>query len=330
MQNILVTGVGGGVGQSIIKAFENTEYNVIGVDSEPDAAGLYGVKKAYLGLYANDPNFINRIMEIALKEHCKLIFPGHDVELEPFSRNIEEFRKQHIIPVVSDETIINICDDKFETYAFLKSHNFHAPHTQLLNLNKSVQFPIILKPQKGGARSKNTFVIKSEEELKRHIPFIDKNNCVVQEYIEGDEYTCGSVSFNGYCYGVIVMRRTLRAGDTYKAYVVRDLNLENYVREVMTELKPFGACNIQLRMKDGKPYIFEINARCSGTTAARAMSGFNEPLMVADYIIKNKIPSYSIKEISILRYWKELAVGYDKIDLIKKNNFFEAIDNPQL
>ena len=45
--SILVTGVGGGVGQSIIKSLQGTQHTVIGVDSEALGTGLYAVAKAY-------------------------------------------------------------------------------------------------------------------------------------------------------------------------------------------------------------------------------------------------------------------------------------------
>ena len=52
MFNIAVTGVGGGVGQSILKSLENSGYNVIALDGEVLAAGLYASSKSYLIPYA--------------------------------------------------------------------------------------------------------------------------------------------------------------------------------------------------------------------------------------------------------------------------------------
>ena len=99
--NVLVTGIGGGVGQSIIKALQGTQYRVVGVDSEKLATGAYAVPIAYMGYYARDPNYIKRLFEIACDEKCKLVFVGHDVELNPISEHIEKFRSRGIIPVVS-------------------------------------------------------------------------------------------------------------------------------------------------------------------------------------------------------------------------------------
>jgi len=321
--NVAVTGVGGGVGQSIIKALQNTEYNVIGIDGEVLGAGLYAAKKSYLGFYANHPKFIDRIIKICKKEKCKTVFPGLDVELIPLSNNIEKLKANDIIPIVSDSKVIKIADDKLETTKFLRSNNFTYIKTyRLKDYIFELDFPVVLKPQKGGTRSIGNFIAKDKREFDKYIANINTNNYVVQEYIQGDEYTCGAVSFESGCIGVILIKRQLRCGDTYKAFVIKDEKLSDFVKSIINVLKPFGACNIQLRVRDKIPYIFEINARCSGTTASRALAGFNEPKMICDYIFKGiDNPHFEIKEIVILRYWKELVVSYDKIEEMKANSF---------
>lgn len=123
------------------------------------------------------------------------------------------------------------------------------------------------------------------------------------------------------------MKRELRHGDTVKAFVVRDGELTSFLKRVINVLKPCGACNVQLRVRENIPYVFEFNARCSGTTASRALAGFNEPKMICDYISKGITnPHFEIKEIVILRYWKELPVSYDKIERMKSEGFIQNED----
>ena len=321
MSNILVTGVGGGVGQSVLKALQDTTHGVVGVDSEELAAGLHAVPRAYRGWYASDSRFIDRLLEICRMEDCALIFPGHDVELLPLSEHAERCRSEGVIPIVSSPDVIRTCDDKLATHAFLKVHGFPVPDTRPMSEVTTFDGPMVLKPQHGGARSRNTHVVRSSRELSLCRQLIDPDNCVVQEYIEGDEYTCGTVTLGDKCVGVIVMRRILRSGDTYKAFVERNPRLESAVRAVVEALRPLGSCNIQLRVRNGVPFVFEINARCSGTTAARALAGFNEPKIVADYLLDHLAPEYAIREISILRYWKELAVPNGRIEQLRDAGF---------
>lgn len=314
MRNIVVTGVGGGVGQGILKALADTTYGVVGVDSEELATGLYASPKAYKGCYASDPNFADRLLEICRKEECGLIFPGLDAELLPLSEHAERFHAEGIIPVVSSGKVIRTCGDKLATNMFLKQHGVPVPETCRLSEFSAFDRPVVLKPQLGGCRSQGVYLAHSPEEMAVYRQLVDPDNCIVQEYIEGDEYTCGSVTLKEKCAGVIVMRRILRNGDTYKAFVERNPRLESLVRAIAETLKPFGACNIQLRVRNGEPFVFEINARCSGTTAARALAGFNEPRMIADYLLTHSAPVYSLREISILRYWKELVVPNSRIN----------------
>jgi carbamoyl-phosphate synthase large subunit len=321
--NIAVTAVGGGVGQSIVKALQKTEYNVVGINSEVLGAGLYATHRSYLGLCARDPRFIERLIKICSKEKCTVLFPGIDAELVPLSSNAEKLKAANINPIVSDPSVVEICVDKLMTFEFLKNNSFPYPQTyRLKEYSNELDFPVILKPQKGGHRSIGEFKVCSNREFDWLTTSIDVNNYVVQEYIEGEEYTCGTVTLENRCVGAIVMKRELRSGDTVKAFVVKNEELTAFLKKVINVLKPFGACNVQLRVRENVPYIFEFNARCSGTTASRALAGFNEPKIICDNIFKGiRNPEYNIKEIAILRYWKELAVDYERINEMTEKGF---------
>jgi carbamoyl-phosphate synthase large subunit len=314
MPTVLVTGVGGGVGQSIVKSLHASPYRVVGADAEPLATGLYAVSKGYRVPYASDPGYIARLLEICAIEKCELIFPGLDAELPVLAREAGRFRQSGVIPVVSSPEVIAIADDKLATCRFLSERGFRAPLTIPLGENLDpMAFPFVLKPRTGGARSKGVFVIADQRELAFRRSTLDPDNYVAQQFIDGDEYTCGTVNFDGRCYGTIVMRRILRDGDTYKAFVEENRAIKQCVQSVAEALKPFGACNFQLRLNNGEPWIFEINARHSGTTHSRTLAGFNEPLMVADFLLQGRVPQFDIREIAILRYWKELIVEDHRI-----------------
>jgi carbamoyl-phosphate synthase large subunit len=313
MTPILVTGVGGGVGQSIVKSLQGTIYSLVGADGEVLAAGLYAVPRAYRIPYARHPEFVESLLAIAKAEGCRLLLPGLDAELPVLARHRDQFAAAGVTAVVSDPGVIDLCDDKLATAEFLSSHGFPAPATAILANASDVPFPVVLKPRRGGARSQGVHVVRTAEELSSRAAALNADNYVAQECIDGEEFTCGSVTLGGECQGVIVIRRVLRDGDTYKAFVVRDPAIESHVRRVVEALRPFGACNLQLRVSGGVPYVFEINARCSGTTYCRTLAGFNEPLMIADYVLGGAKPHFAVRELSILRYWKELVVDNREI-----------------
>ncbi len=320
--NIAVTAVGGGVGQNIIKSLEKTDYNVVALDGDHLAAGLYMSKTAYLIPYANKDNYIPRLLEICKNENISLLFPGLDPELMPLALNRHLFDEIGTKVVVSRPEVISIAADIQLAFEHLMKSGVNVPVTFLAEKftpNKE-SYPFVLRQRVGAARSKNKYIIKNSVEWETAIDKIesDISNYIIAEYIEGDEYTCGGIYLNGSCESVIVMQRILRGGETYKCFTIKNDVIEEEVKKIVEAIKPFGVCNVELNLKDGKPYVFELNARCSGTTAARALAGFNEPKMIADYLLKGIKPEYHFKEQTILRYWKELNVDNDLIAELKQ------------
>jgi carbamoyl-phosphate synthase large subunit len=328
LAHVAVTGVGGIVGQSIIKALSDTPYPVLGFDASEMAAGLYAVPKGYVVPKSKDASYVDRILEICVAEEIGYLFLGLDMELPIFARAASRFREAGVIPIISPTEVIDLGDDKLETVRFLESLGLPAPQTFDYSEDavREIGFPLVLKPRKEGSRSQGVFIVRNEAELRAAAPQINKANCVVQECIEGDEYSCGSITFNGDCRGVMVMKRTLRDGDTHKAHIIRHPKIEAHVKKVAEALKPFGPCNFQLRLRNGIPYIFEINPRFSGGTAIRALAGFNEPLMTLEFLERGIPPSFTIRPVSIFRYWKEIVVDARKVNDVRKCGSVENTD----
>ena len=328
---IAVTGAGGGVGQSIIKSLYDTDYRVIALDGETLGAGLYAVPSSYKIPYANNPEYLSTLLYICQQEKVDLLFPGLDIELEILSKNIGKFKEIGTVVIISDLNVVKISNDKQYMYDCLTKINAAVPFTIPFAQTKieDIEYPIIFKQMVDGARSQNVFLIKSIEEFKSIIQSISipLSNFIIQEYIEGEEYTCGTINLDGECKGAIIMKRTLRDGDTYKCFSVKDKIIEKVIKNIANKIKPFGACNFQLRVKDNIPYVFEINARCSGTTASRTLCGFNEPKMIADYLLKSIEPTYDIKELTILRYWNEIVVNNKDIKTVENQKYLKNNQN---
>jgi carbamoyl-phosphate synthase large subunit len=307
---VLLTGVGGIIGESIIKCLAHTSWRVIGVDASELAAGLYAVPKGYVVPKSNDPAYVDRLLDICAAERVRYLFNGLDLELPIIAAAADRFRQAGIIPIVSPPSVIAIGDDKLETVRFLESHRFPAPRTADYCDPEAadIGFPLVLKPRRGGSRSQGYYFVENRHEMRLREALIDPANCLVQEYIEGDEYSVGSISFDGACFGAMAMRRTLRDGNSHKAHVVHIPAIEAFVRKAAEELKPFGPCNFQLRMRRGVPYIFDINPRCSGGSYIRALAGFNEPLMALEYLEHGVRPRFECRPLTVFRYWNEVVV----------------------
>ena len=169
-------------------------------------------------------------------------------------------------------------------------------------------FPLIVKPRVG-ARSIGFRVIKNMDELQRAIK--QQPGIVIQKYVGSDsmEFTAGTLTFDGKCTATIVMKRDLRDGNTYRAFVVEHSSLNAVVQAAANCLKAYGPANFQFRLDDGIPRIFEINGRFSGTTPLRARAGFNEVEMSIRHILYGEpVTQPRIEPLVFLRHWSETVV----------------------
>ena len=166
-----------------------------------------------------------------------------------------------------------------------------------------------------GARAIGFEIIKSEKDLRA---VLQKNpDLIIQEYLDQDdeEYTCGSLFYEGKCYGVIPMKRWLRNGDTYKAVAQKNEELEAFIEKVGTALQIHGPCNFQLRKHNGEWKIFEINCRFSGTTGARSGLGFNVVNALLQKMFYDRaLHDLHWKESYVFRYWNEVFAPISEVE----------------
>jgi carbamoyl-phosphate synthase large subunit len=312
---VVVTGAGALLGQGIIRSLleSKLDVEVVAADPSEDAAALYWVKRRYRIPMASDASYLERVEAVLARERPDALLIGTDVELPIFAEHREALeRRWNTHVVVSSPNVVSIADDKYETFRFLRAHGLDCPDSVLPSdaaaLVERVGFPLVVKPRVG-ARSIGVSVVRDRSELERALA--SRDGLVVQECVATahDEYTAGTLTFDGRCIASIVMRRDLRDGNTYRAFVDHYPELNAAVRAIANQLGPYGPANFQFRLDRGRVKVFEINARFSGTTPLRMRAGFNEVEMVLRHVVDNDpITMPPISPMKILRYWSETVV----------------------
>ena len=317
-----VTGTGSLIGQAIIKSIKNSNesnnFKIIGFDYFDDTVGSFLCERNYklTDIYTNpdlEDNWLQEILSHIKKELIDILFIGVDFELELFAKYkslIEKESKCKII--ISSLDIIKIGNDKYLTYEFLKKNNLNYPITNLPeNINYSeIDYPVIVKPRVG-ARSRGVFKVNNNEELLSKINNI--KNPIIQEYVgdESTEYTCGIICLDGELKASIALNRTLKEGNTFISEYSKktDKIIKKYITDIANKLKPYGSCNLQLRIdKNGVPKLFEINPRHSGTTYIRSLFGYNEVLYIINYLIRGEEMKIVLNEGKAIRFFDEKLI----------------------
>jgi len=313
---VLVTGAGALLGQGIIRSLmaSTLKVEIIAADPSPLSAGLYWTPHRHLLPMARDGRYIEALSALLERERPDAVFVGTDVELVLLAEHRTGLEARFGTKIiVSSPEVVAIADDKYLTWEFLTKHGFDAPRSCLPGdeaaLIKAVGFPLVVKPRVG-ARSVGVSVVKNEAELRRAVDGVP--GVVIQECVgtEHDEYTAGVLCFDGACRASIVMRRDLRDGNTYRAYVEAFPELNAQMRRIAEALGPYGPANFQFHVgADGRAKIFEINGRFSGTTPLRMHAGFNEVEMVLRHVLRGElVVQPQVEPLMILRYFTETVV----------------------
>ena len=331
MIKVLVTGAGAVLGQGIVRALRisDLDLEIAAADPNPLSPALFWVDRGYIIPPANDPGFIACVSGVLDRERPDIVLVGTDVELPLFARHREELEGAFATNVlVSSPRVVDIADDKFETYNFCCDAGLNPPKSALPEDPASLQsliegagYPLVVKPRIG-ARSVGVSIVNDDEELKSAIR--GRSGLVVQELAGAadQEFTSSALVFDGVAEASVVMRRDLRDGNTHRAFVepFEDLNL--FVRRAAEALQPFGPVNFQFRVDAlGNPRIFEINARFSGATPLRALAGFNEVEMcIRKLIFGEAIRPGALRNGTILRHLTETFVTDAEIGRLRQSN----------
>ncbi len=334
--NILVTGAGALLGQGILRCirFSDNKYRIITADPNPLSSGNWLGDKAYEIPMANDHAYVPAIAKIILEEKIDIVLVGTDVELPKFAQYKTELESSFPVTIiVASARVIGIANDKWLTAEFLRANNFPYPLSALTTDKRSVEklrqqngLPLIAKPV-DGARSVGFEIINTDERISQLTSY--SNNLVIQEYLNDNEgeYTSGCIVYNGKCKAIVTLKRDLRDGNTYRTYRDADTaKYDNTIVEVAEKLGVEGPCNFQFRIKDGKPIIFEINSRFSGTTPIRCFYGFNEVEAFIEYVVnKKEIVPPVLKEGIVMRAYSDIMVSNEELEEFKDRG---SLDKP--
>jgi carbamoyl-phosphate synthase large subunit len=192
-----------------------------------------------------------------------------------------------------------------------------------------VDFPLVVKPREGHG-SLHFYIAHDNEELARYASAITKAGWrpMIQEYLPdgGEEYTSGVTvdRARNRVMSSISMRRTLKGGQTYKAFVDDFASVRSSAEEIALKMGVKGPVNIQARLSGGKPKVFEINPRFSASTAIRAAAGVNEPdIVFRNWVLGEQVKVEGYKKLVCLRYLNEVFVPQSTYEVMARDGRVE-------
>ncbi|WP_045415407.1 ATP-grasp domain-containing protein [Vibrio owensii] len=259
---------------------------VIGADMSYTAPALASCDTWYEVPSIYSDQYIPRIIDICIKENVSTVISLNDMELPLLSGSRHVFEEKGVTLVVSSDSVIDVCSDKYKTYQFCKDNDIPTPETYVsfdaaigaLNSEK-VNFPLVVKPRWGSA-SFGIFFCNSVEELRESFERCKSSlrssyladfqssldDVLIQECIVGKEY--GVDIFNdisgNYRAAVCKEKLAMRAGETDKATTVSSHRFEAYANTISTKLRHVGNMDCDFLEMNNKLYLLELNPRFGG------------------------------------------------------------------
>lgn len=291
--NVLITAASRRV--PLVQAFQSAlrdlgvRGSVIVTDIDHLSPGVRTADRAYRVPMATAPGYLEAIESICLGESVGLIVPTIDDELPLFGAARSRFQAQGTYVAASDALAARICNDKYLTCQYLAAHAVPAaaawvPET----LPADLSLPVFVKPRHGRG-SVGAFAAADARELAFFLGYVDQP--VVQTYLEGPEFTidvlCG---FDGTVLSVVPRERVvIRAGTTDRGRTSGDRALIELGARCARALRLVGAANVQCRVVDGRPVVFEVNPRFSGGIPLTIAAGADFPRMLVELALGRRV-----------------------------------------
>lgn len=281
-----------------------------------------------------DERYISFLKDYCIQYNIKAIISLFDIDLPILAKNKKIFDEIGTKLVVSDERVINICNDKWNTYKFLIDNNFNAPKTYvnledaLKDINKGeLSYPVIIKPR-WGMGSISVYEADNEEELKilykkskhnimnTYLKFESNENLnksvLIQEKLKGQEYGLDVINdLDGNYQNTIVKKKNaMRSGETDCAEVILNSNLKQLGNEISSVLKHIGNLDMDIFLSENKAYVLEMNARFGGGYPFSHLAGVDLPKAIINWINGEKCDKDLLIE-------KRNVIGHKDISIVE-------------
>lgn len=278
-----------------------------------------------------DENYIPFLLEYCQNNAIDIVISLFDIDLLMQARHKSQFEEIGTKVIVSGPQIVEVCNDKWKTYKFLKNHGFYAP-LSFLKINEVIEkiadgelkYPIVVKPRYGcGSISVACaydeddlrYLTKKANEdiansyLKYESVGID-DKVIYQECLKGQEYGADIINdLHGETQNVILRKKlAMRSGETDIAQLVDEPIIKNTLIRLGQITKHIANMDCDVFLMDGVPYVLEMNPRFGGGYPFSHMGGCNLPKAIVNWVEGNEVDKSIISAKTGITGYKEIYI----------------------
>lgn len=256
-----------------------------------------------------DEGYIDFLIKYCKANAITAIISLFDIDLPILSANKDRFLENGIKVIVSDLNAIEICNDKWKTYEFLRKLDIDTPTTykDLQNAKEAlsrgeIKYPVFVKPR-WGMGSIGIYRAENEEELdvlykklereifKTYLKFEseeDSSHCIlIQECIAGKEFGLDVLNDleGNYVTTIAKEKIAMRSGETDIATIVDAAPFEEISKKIAENLGHIANLDIDCFItSNAKVFVLEMNCRFGGQYPFSHLAGVNFPRQIIQWL----------------------------------------------
>lgn len=330
--NVLLTSVGRRA--YLVKYFKEVlgnEGEVHVCNSEDLTIAFQYSDKSVVSPLIYDDNYIPFLLSYCKENEIDMVISLFDIDLPVLAKNKESFRKIGTDVIVSDSKIIDICNDKWKAYEFLKENGFNVPKTYLTLEearealeNGELNYPIIIKPRFGcgsiamsvadDETSLQYYYHRNKRAVSRTYLKYESDSVeekiIIQEMLKGQEYGADIINdLNGNFLNASIKKKiAMRAGETDIAETVDEPVIYEEAKRLGNITGHIANMDCDIFLVDGKPYVLEMNARFGGGYPFSHVAGINLPEALIKWHKGEFVSPDSLKPKAGVMAQKELVI----------------------
>lgn len=278
-----------------------------------------------------DEDYIPFLLGYCQQNMIDIVVSLFDIDLLMLARHKKEFEKVGTKVIVSDPKIIEVCNDKWKTYNFLKDNGFHTP-VSFLNMSEVIEkiavgelkYPIVVKPRYG-CGSISVAIAYDEEDLRyltkkankdiensylKYESAVTADKVIYQECLYGQEYGADIINnLSGETQNVIIRKKlAMRSGETDIAQLVDEPIIKDTLIKLGSATKHIGNMDCDIFYVDGVAYVLEMNARFGGGYPFSHMGGCNLPKAIVNWAEGKNVDKSVISAKTGITGYKEIYI----------------------
>lgn len=307
---------------------QNGERNIriIGTDMADDPTVLQMVDACYNVPRATDPKYVDRILEICKKDKVDVVMPFMSADLIPMIDRKQDFEKEGIKVSVSDRRSVEITNNKYSFYKFLKENGLKVPRfapvrkaDDLIPACEACGYPnnavCVKATELSGSRGiriirpgvsrfdvlfgekPNSFYTTMDELLATLKERDTMPEMMAMEFLPGEEGSVDLIADHGKILYMAYRESNVNLHSIPQVGTLSE-NKEAYeiAEKVISALGLTGNADLDFKADaDGHPVLMEINPRIAATMQIFKEGGLNLPYLRIKMLLGEELPKVEIK-----------------------------------